>query len=59
MKEAIIKMFEFTTFRDPNIITLEMPMHEYTNNRAIYFIDKTTGASMYFRQSGKQKGNCY
>ena len=59
MKEALIKMVEFTTFRDPNIIALEMPMHECPSNRAIYFIDKTTGASMYFRANGIQKGKLW
>jgi hypothetical protein len=28
MKDALIKVFEFTTFMDPNTITAEMPMHE-------------------------------
>ena len=59
MKEAAIKLFEFTTFQNSNIITAEMPMHECPMNRATYFIDKNRGASMYFRKGGKQDGKLW
>jgi len=48
MKDALIKVFEYTTFMDPNIVTAEMPMHECPTQKATYFIDKTTGSSLYF-----------
>lgn len=59
MKEVVIKLFESTTFQNPNIITTEMPMHECPTNRATYFIEKNTGASMYFQKGGKQDGKLW
>ena len=32
MKKARIKLFEFTTFQNANILTAEMPMHECSAN---------------------------
>lgn len=59
MKEARKKVYEFTKFQNPNIITAEMPMHECPTNRATYFIDQNTGAAMYFRRKGKQDGKLW
>lgn len=59
MKDALIKVFEQTTSMDPNIVTVEMPMHEAPSQRATYFIDKTTGSSLYFHKGGKQDGKLW
>jgi hypothetical protein len=59
MKDALIKVFESTTFMDPNIITVEMPMHECPAQKATYFIDQTTGSSLCFRKGGKQDGKLW
>lgn len=36
-----------------------MPMHQCSTSRATYFIDKRTGASVYFRKGGKQDGKLW
>ena len=59
LKEALVKIFERTTSVDPNIVTVEMPMHENPAQRATYFIDKTTGSSIYFHKGGKQDGKLW
>ena len=59
MKDALIKVFEYTTFMDPNIITAEMPMHECPTQKATYFIDQTTGSYMCFHKGGKQDGKLW
>jgi len=59
LKEALVKIFERTTSVDPNIVTVEMPMHEGPAQRATYFIDKTTGSSLYFHKGGKQDGKLW
>jgi hypothetical protein len=59
IKEAVIKLFQFTTFQNSNIITAEMPMHECSSNRATYFIDKNIGVAMYFHKGGKQDGKLW
>ena len=58
-KEVLIKILEYTTFPDPNIITAEMPMHECPSQRATYFIDKNTGSSLCFYKVGKQDGKLW
>ena len=58
-KEVLIKILEYTTFPDPNIITAEMPMHECPSQRATYFIDKNTGSSLCFYKGGKQAGKLW
>ncbi len=43
IREAVIKIFEFTTFENRRIITLErFPRHCF-NQRATFFVDKVTG----------------
>lgn len=59
IKEAIIKVFEYTTVMNPNIVTVEMPMHEAPSQRAIYFLDKTTGSALYFDKDGKLAGKLW
>jgi hypothetical protein len=59
MREAIIKIFEFTTFNNPRIITLEMVPPNCANQRATYFVDLVTGNSVYFRVGGKQDGKLW
>jgi hypothetical protein len=59
MKDALTKVFEYTTSMDPNIVTVEMPMHEGPYQRATYFINKTTGSSLYFHKDGKQAGKLW
>ena len=59
MKDALIKVFEYTTFMDPNIITAEMPMHECPTQKATYFIDKITGSSLCFHKGDKQDGKLW
>ena len=59
MKDALTKVFEYTTSIDPNIVTVEMPMHEGPYQRATYYIDKTTGSSFYFHKDSKQAGKLW
>ena len=59
MKDALVKVFEYTTFMDPNIITAEMPMHECPTQKATYFIDKITGSSLCFHKGDKQDGKLW
>ena len=56
VKDAVLKIFEYTTFMDSNIITAQMPMHDCPKMTGTYFIDETTGTSMYFLKGGKQDG---
>jgi hypothetical protein len=53
------KVFEFTTFNNPQIITLEMLPPNCSNQRATYFVDLVTGNSVYFRIGGKQDGKLW
>jgi hypothetical protein len=59
IREAVIKIFEFTTFNNPRIITLEMLPPNCSNQRATYFVDLVTGNSVYFRIGGKQDGKLW
>ena len=59
VKEALVKNFERTTSIDPNIVTVEMPVPEAPAQRATYFMDKTTGSSLYFHKGGKQDGKLW
>lgn len=43
IREAVIKIFEFTTFDNPRIITLEKFPPNYSNQRATYFVDIVIG----------------
>jgi len=59
IREAVIKIFEFTTFDNPRIITLERFPPNCSNQRATYFVDIVTGNSVYFRVGGKQDGKLW
>ncbi len=59
IREAVIKIFEFTTFNNPRIITLEMLPPNCSTQRATYFVDLVTGNSVYFRIGGKQDGKLW
>jgi hypothetical protein len=59
MREAVIKIFEYTTFNNPRIVTLEMTPTTCSNQRATYFLDLVTGNSVYFRIGGKQDGKLW
>lgn len=59
IREAVVKIFEFTTFDNPRIISLEQYPPNCANQRATYFIDIVTGNSVYFRIGGKQDGKLW
>ena len=59
MGQALIKVFQQTTFPNPKIITVQMPMLECPSNLATYFINKDTGFSIYFHADGKQAGKLW
>jgi hypothetical protein len=59
IREAVIKIFEFTTFDNPRIISLERFPPNCSNQRATYFVDIVTGNSVYFRVGGKQYGKLW
>lgn len=54
MKAAILKVFEYTTFMNPDIIT-----HESPTQQATYFIDKNTGVALCFHKGSKQDGKLW
>jgi hypothetical protein len=59
IREAIVKIFELTTFDNPRIISLEQYPRNCANQRATYFIDIVTENSVYFRIGGKQDGKLW
>lgn len=59
IREAALKIFEFTTFNNPRIITVERYPAASPNQKATYFIDVVTGNSVYFRIGGKQDGKLW
>ena len=59
IREAVTKIFEFTTFDNPRILTLERFPRNCSNQRATYFVDIVTGNSVYFRIGGKQDGKLW
>lgn len=59
IREAAIKIFEFTTFENPRIITLEAYPPGSSNQKATFFIDIVTGNSAYFRIGGNQDGKLW
>ena len=48
IREAVIKVFEFTTFNNPKIITLERFPSNCSTQRATYFVDIVSGNVVYF-----------
>ena len=59
IREAVVKIFEFTTFENPRIITLETYPAGSANQKATFFIDIVTGNSAFFRIGGKQDGKLW
>jgi hypothetical protein len=59
IREAVIKIFEYTTFTNPRIITLERFPPNCSTQRATYFVDIVTGNAIYFRVGGKQDGKLW
>ena len=59
IREAVIKVFEHTTFTNPRIVTLERFRSNCSTQRAIYFVDIVTGNAIYFRVGGKQDGKLW
>jgi len=59
IREAIIKVFEHTTFPNPRIITLERFPSNFSTQRATYFVDIVTGNAISFRVNGKQDGKLW
>jgi hypothetical protein len=58
-KETVVKIFEYTRVMDPNILTLQMPMHECSTDKAKYFINQIRGTSIFFHLGGKQDGKLW
>ena len=59
IREAVIKIFEHTTFTNPRIVTLERCPPNCSTQRATYFVDLVTGDAIYFRIGGKQDGKLW
>ncbi len=59
IREAVIKIFEFITFDNPRIITLERFPPNCSNQRATYFVDTVTDNLVYFRIGSKQDGKLW
>lgn len=59
IREAVIKIFEHTTFTNPRIVTLERYPPNCSTQRATYFVDLVTGDAIYFRIGGKQDGKLW
>lgn len=59
IREAAVKIFEFTTFENPRIITLETYPSTSSNQKTTFFIDIVTGNAAYFRIGGKQDGKLW
>jgi hypothetical protein len=59
IRQAVIKIFEYTTFDNPRIVTLERFPPNCSTQRATYFVDRITGNSVYFRIGGKQDGKLW
>ena len=59
IREAVIKIFEFTTFENPRIITLEAYPPGSSNQKATFFIDIVTENLAYFRIGGIQDGKLW
>lgn len=59
IKNALKKMYEFTPNINPNIISVEMPMHDCQVMRATYFMEKSLGTSIYFMKGRKQDGKLW
>ena len=47
IREAVIKIFELTNFKNPGVATLEMFPSSCSNQRATYFVDLKTGNAVY------------
>ena len=59
IREAVVKIFEYTTFANPRIVTLERFPPNCSTQRATYFVDIVTGDAVYFRKGGKQDGKLW
>ena len=59
IREAIVKIFEFTTFNNPQILTLERFPRDCSTQLGTFFIDTNTGNVVYFRKGGKQNGKLW
>lgn len=59
IRDAVVKIFEFTTFDNPRILSLERYPRDCDTQRATFFIDIVTGNSVYFRIGGKQDGKLW
>lgn len=59
IREAAVKIFEFTTFDNPRIITLERYPPTSANKKATFFIDIVTGNAAYFQIGGQQDGKLW
>lgn len=57
--QAVINIFEVTTFDNPRIITLERFPSNCSTQRTTYFVDIVTGNTIYFRLGGKQDGKLW
>ncbi len=53
IREAVVKIFEYTTFANPRILTLERFPSNCSTQRATYFVDIVTGDAVDFRVDGK------
>ena len=59
IREAVTKILEFTTFKNPRIITLERYPKTCSTQKNTFFVDIVTGNEAYFRIGGKQDGKLW
>lgn len=59
IRDAVVKIFEFTTFDNPRIISLERYPRHCDTQPATFYIDRVTGNAVYFRIGGKQDGKLW
>ena len=59
IREAIIKVFEFTIFDNPRIITFENYPRNCDHHKATYFLDLVSGNALSFRIGSKQDGKLW
>lgn len=59
IREAVVKIFEFTTFENPRIITFEFYPFGSSKSKVTGFVDIVTGDCAFFQIGGKQNGKLW
>ena len=59
IRETIGILVEATTTANPNVLMIEIPMHECPTQRATYYLDQISGVAMVFHKGGPQDGKLW